>query len=373
MKKEDQKMGAAKFIEPGALVKTLKGRLQKFAGKNSNMERTMMAIYHEFEKTPILKQCALPSVMKCALQGTALGLEFGRQCHMIPFKVKGAMTAVFVPNYQGLEDVAYRSRMIDSINAGVAYENDTFEYMQGTENYIRHKINIDGDRGEMKCVWACANIKGSAVPVMTVLTKDDILKIKNNSPAVKNNKESAWTGPFEWKMWRKSGIKDLCKLIPSSPDLQSLINFDNAAEAGQHQVFTQAVETEVDGDIFSEPAHVSQTSAIKDDIKKKRGSKPPSAGLSEPTPEEIEDAKTRRAEMRELLAKTEEINTVNEAAPPAYARLYCAYDVHGDLVDACLEESDLPALPNLVWQDLDEAALSKLNRASAKFAKKISQ
>jgi hypothetical protein len=59
--------------------------------------------------------------------------------------------------------------------------------------------------------------------------------------------------------------------------------------------------------------------------------------------------------------------------PPAYARLYAAYDNHAKLIDQLLMELDLPTLPSMIWQDLDEEQLVSLGRASARFAKKISE
>lgn len=59
--------------------------------------------------------------------------------------------------------------------------------------------------------------------------------------------------------------------------------------------------------------------------------------------------------------------------PAVYVRMRNAYETNARLVDRCMEDVGLPSITELEWQSLDEVGLNKLNRAAAKFSKKLTE
>ena len=79
-----------------------------------------------------------------------LGLEPNTplgQAYLIPYTVKGVPTVQFQIGYKGLIDLAYRSGEIESIQAHVVYENDSFDFNYGLEPKLMHKPCV-GERGK---------------------------------------------------------------------------------------------------------------------------------------------------------------------------------------------------------------------------------
>lgn len=228
-------------VNETSLVKNLMRPIESLKPTHMTKERLARAMIQEFNRTPKLRQCTQQSLAMCFLQGTQLGLEFGVHCHAIPF----GSDATLITNYQGLTELAYRSDKVESINAGVIYKHDDFDYMQGTENYLRHKIPLDRDRGELIGAWATGKIKGSNTPVITVLTKADILSVKSRSKAAAKS-DSPWNTKDEWKMWRKTAIKDLCKLLPKSSELQRALELDDQADYKGKQEYDEVLIKEAE-------------------------------------------------------------------------------------------------------------------------------
>jgi len=183
-------------------------------------------------KTPKLLQCSQTSILGALMESATLGLEpDGKHAAIIPFKEH----ATLVPMVKGLVKLAHNNPKVLSIDAGVVRKKDEFRYRKGTESRIEHLPSWPTkEAGEMIAVYAIAELAGGGKQFV-VLDRDQVMAIKAKSPGA-SKKDSPWNDPtFEPAMWEKTAIKQLCKRIPSSAELNRALTLDDEADLGRVQ------------------------------------------------------------------------------------------------------------------------------------------
>jgi recombination protein RecT len=183
--------------------------------------------------SPKLGQCFMTkpgkaSIAKALITASQRGLECdGRQGHLVPFNCKqpdgtSAMTAQFLPGYQGLIDLAYNHPNVGAIWAEAVFEKDEFAYRKGLDRELSHVPYAgEDDPGPLVATYAVCEMR-SGSKVFVVLFPRDIKKIIAFSASAAGE-DSIWKKHPE-SMWKKSAIRALCKYIPQSNELRDLLN-----------------------------------------------------------------------------------------------------------------------------------------------------
>lgn len=173
------------------------------------------------------RRSLLGACMKAAQDGL---LPDGREAALVIFKGK----AQYMPMVAGLLKKARQSGQISSISAHVVYERDEFDYQLGDEERIHHKPVITGERGKPIAVYAIARTTdgGAYREVMSVA---QVEKVRSSSRASKP--DSPWNTWWD-EMARKTVIRRLAKYMPSSTDLDQVLQRDNEADGGPVQAVT---------------------------------------------------------------------------------------------------------------------------------------
>jgi len=183
--------------------------------------------YAKFQSTALLainKNPNLLSANKNSLYGSFVAcagdglLPDGRQATITMF----GSNAQYMPMVSGIIEKLRRSGELLTLSANVVYENDVYEYELGDNERITHKPLTSGDRGKPLAVYAIAKLKGGAVQ-REVMTVDEVEQVRNVSKA-KNS------GP--WKDWwsemaKKTCIRRLCKMLPSSVEMSEFWDRDD--------------------------------------------------------------------------------------------------------------------------------------------------
>ena len=208
------------------IVDWLKPALKSALPRHLTPDRMARVILTEFRRNPQLLNCSRESLAGAILTAAQVGLEPGvvGQCWLIPY----GKEATFVPGYQGLIELAYRSGQLDYITAEVVREKDFFEYSLGTELYIKHKP-AEGERGELKYVYAVARLKNAQTPIFKVLTRKEVEKVKKSSKSG-HSSFSPWQ-TWEEEMWKKTALKRLLKLLPKSVEMLQVLEAEIQAES----------------------------------------------------------------------------------------------------------------------------------------------
>lgn len=184
-------------------------------------------------RNPLLLQCDAGTVLHSVMNAAQLGLDCGGvlgAAYLVPFKNNKTnpprMECQLIVGYRGLIDLARRSGQIETIEANVVYQNDTFEFELGLEPKLRHVPKLDGDRGKVVLVYAIARLRdgGRQTEVMSV---QEIERIRAKSRAANGG---PWVSDWN-EMARKTVIKRIIKYLPMSVDEQDAISRVDAIES----------------------------------------------------------------------------------------------------------------------------------------------
>lgn len=189
-----------------------KANLRDVLPKHLTPERVCKVALVAYNKTPKLRECTMESLFLSIMQASELGLEPGGalgHAYMVPFK----SDCTLIVGYRGLIELARRSGEIESIEAHVVHERDTFTLRFGLNAALDHEPCLSGDPGEMRFVYAVAKLKGGCVQ-FEVMTRDQVDKIRARSRSGNNG---PWVTDYE-EMARKTVVRRLIKYLPLSAE-----------------------------------------------------------------------------------------------------------------------------------------------------------
>lgn len=198
----------------------------------------MRACVTAFQNSEDLQECVVDTVISACTKAACDGLLLdGREAALVSFnKNVGTFQkpiwqkhAQYMPMVTGIMKKARNSGQIASLSAAVVYAKDQFDYELGFEKTLSHKPFLDGDPGEIRCAYAVAVLKDGTREI-EVMRMDEIMQVARSSKSGWDDKKKELKGV--WKSWfsemaRKTVLKRLCKYLPSSSDLDDLIQYDN--------------------------------------------------------------------------------------------------------------------------------------------------
>lgn len=157
------------------------------------------------------------------------------QCCLLPYKNGDVSNLQFQPEYKGIIEIAYRTGIVKSINSSTVYENDAFDFDEGSNPFVKHKKTL-GERGQLIGVYVVINLQDSQI--IQVMAKKEIDSVMNKTKQVitakkyNNGKDekSIWFNYYD-EQAKKTVIKRALKLAPKSEQLNQLIQLDNSLEA----------------------------------------------------------------------------------------------------------------------------------------------
>ena len=197
--------------------------LPKHCDGERYFKSAMLAIY----RSPLLLRCTHASLFTAIVNAAELKLDFTpakRQAYLVPYfnNKKQCYEAQFMPGYGGLIDLALRTGKVDNIEAHIVYEKDAFFIRYGTNPELSHTPFIDGDPGKVRGAYAIAFLPGGR-------TQSDYMRI-DELDAIRKRSKAADSGPWVTdtnEMRRKTPVRRLFKYLPSSPELDKAIEYDN--------------------------------------------------------------------------------------------------------------------------------------------------
>lgn len=237
-------------------------RIKQAVPKHLSPDRMLAVFVQSVQKTPKLRECNMMSLLGAFLSVASVGLEPNtalQHAHLIPFDKKGKNPQTgkwevirtdvnIIFGYQGLLELAFRSGLLRSVHADVAWEKDEFDFWYGSGANLRHKP-LGGTRREGELpVWAYmhANLKGDA-EAFEVMPMSDVLAIRDSTQAYSSalyardeaNKkgykipasytEAPWVKHFV-PMAKKTVFRAGSKWLPKSIELASAIALDELQE-----------------------------------------------------------------------------------------------------------------------------------------------
>lgn len=207
------------------LLESRRDQLAAVMPKHVSVDELLRAALVAAVRNPKLFECTKESVLLALTTAASLGLTvspFGNRGHLVPY----GNVATFIPGYQGLMDLAYRSGRVDLITSDVVHENDKFSIEKGSNPQILHTPCLTGDRGRVVAYYGLAFLKGQNRPIFEYMTDAEVEEIRKRSRA---GNAGPWVTD-RIAMGRKTVLRRLCKYLPFSPDLQKALDLDAEAE-----------------------------------------------------------------------------------------------------------------------------------------------
>lgn len=199
--------------------------------------RIIRSVLIACERTTRLLECTPMSVIQGATSFAVIGLEadgFTGQAFLIPFKDKGTLKAQPVVGYKGFSTIGARVGM--TITGDVIREGDEIDYAKGTGGFVRHKPPLTGTKDRrILGAWAVAEAEGRPA-IVEILPLDDILAVRDKSPAFRNGGDTPWKDPLIGfpAMAAKTARRRLARSLPLSV-YQLAARMDEAHdEQGRH-------------------------------------------------------------------------------------------------------------------------------------------
>ncbi|MFD8509629.1 recombinase RecT [Streptomyces antimycoticus] len=203
------------------------------------------------DRLPALEGCSPASILDAVLACASFGfVPDGREAVL----TRDGSLAVFIPTYRGFVKAMHNSGVVTSVRVEFVYPGDEFTYepTRPAPDDFRHVPNLDlpkAKRGEPKFAYAFAWLRGGDRSQPVILSREDAEEIRDKysrayQRAVETGREDSFWHTDFWAMARKSAIRRLVKVVPTSAELRALEAVDDAAEAGRPQI-DQAPDPEV--------------------------------------------------------------------------------------------------------------------------------
>jgi len=231
-----QRMDAAK---KWLLGPEMQQNIARALPRHISAERVAQLFFVEARKTPRLLECTGESLLGAVMEVSKLGLELGTLGHawILPFKVKGKLTATVIIGYKGMLALAWRSDKISNVYGHVVRDGDFFEYTFGSDPVIRHTPADFPDRGRPTHAYAgCTTVTGGQI--LEVMAIEECEKVRSRS---RSGSKGPWVDDYD-AMCVKTAMRRALKLAPCSTELARAITVDEAQDARGDQHLEASLE-----------------------------------------------------------------------------------------------------------------------------------
>lgn len=204
-----------------------------YSGNSDEAKRFKSSAIEYIRRNPKLLTCEVTSLLMAFVQIAQFKFmpsAVSGEAYIIPYNIKGVMTANFQLGYQGIKELLYRSPRILAVDSNIIYENDFFEHTEGLNPTLIHKPVFGKPKGKAIGVYTVAQLKGGA-RTFNVMDEAQVMAIKALSKA-KDAYDSPWNGskdPEHW-MWRKTCLIQHAKMLPKTAELIKAIEADYEGE-----------------------------------------------------------------------------------------------------------------------------------------------
>jgi recombination protein RecT len=192
---------------------------------------------------PSLRHCSPASLLQALLTCARFGvLPDGRQAVI----TCEAGRAVFIPMYQGYVELMYRSGRVGSVHVGLIHAGDEWSVEPSAPAPLDFTFKpaltkSRAERGPEILAYAFAWLAGGGRSQVVTLTREDAEAIRDEysqayQRAEESGKHDSFWHRFFAEMWRKSALRRLFAVVPTSAELHALVRADDAGDAGRVQV-----------------------------------------------------------------------------------------------------------------------------------------
>lgn len=224
-----------KFSNDVSLASYLNDRylvqIKNFFSDEKKALKFLSSVRADIQKNPKLLECDAESLVNSYLTMAQFGFLpsiISGESYVLPYNIKGSMTAQFQMGYQGFVTLLYQAGM-SKITSEIVRKNDKFSYINGE---MRHEVDLtlsNKERGE--AIGAYVKVLFRGEESVRYMNAKDIL-----AHGQKFSKSYNLTGQYspwnpandpELNMWRKTVLKQMQKFLPKNEIINKAIELDN--------------------------------------------------------------------------------------------------------------------------------------------------
>lgn len=228
-------------LEIPALAKliSMKPYLEKILPNKMGADRMIMSAMSELKNNKDLNMCDPKSICGGILRIAQMGLEVGSTLGKV-WLIPRDGEATLMLGYRGMLDLIRRSPDVFSIKSACVYENDLFEFEDGSTPHVKH-VRKWTDRGELLGVFAIVIMKNGYFQ-FEMMSVPEVDAIREKSPG---RYSPAWSKYYP-EMAKKTVIRRLFKTAPSSIEITMALELDEKSEYGDQNLKSALKEFGID-------------------------------------------------------------------------------------------------------------------------------
>ena len=245
------------------LIERSKPKLAEVATRYLSEDRLCALGLSMWKKDRRIRECSPESFLFALYKACQYGLDpsgVGNQGHIVAYRGQ----AEFVRGWGGVITMAARRGI--TIDTFAVYESDEFEVARhvnatGYHLGLHHVEKRDGDLGNVRAAYAVASCKDWERPMIEVVWRHDIEKIRKGSASPSSPAWKAWYS----EMARKTAVNRLAKRLPLFVDVKELDSANKARKVSipisnianedtfyQGKVGDPTIDAPIDGEVIEE-------------------------------------------------------------------------------------------------------------------------
>ena len=223
------------------LLELYKGSIANSLPSMVTPERFIRSVLSACYKDSRLLDCTAHSFMGSVLTIAQLGLMpdgVTGEAHLIPvinYEKNGLVECTYMIGYKGLCTLAYRSMMVQSIQAKPVYEGDVFEYQFGLNEKLNHiPMGLTTDPSKITHFYSIVRMVNGGIS-FDVMTAEAVNKVRDESDNYSHsaNKENEiWHRAYA-DMGCKTVLRRNMKYAPFSAEISKALALDFLADVGK--------------------------------------------------------------------------------------------------------------------------------------------
>lgn len=222
------------FAEP-----EFKAKIITALPKVINSDAFITNAYNIYLSNKKLQECTIGSFLNSLMDAAKVGLMPNSPlgtCFILPYRVKGVMTAQFQMGYPGHTTLAYNTKMYENIYGHAIYEGDEWDYSYGYNKHLNHIPNIKGHGNAKPIFWYGVYRLLNGGGDFVIWSYDRMMEHRNEySKSYISAKKGGYTKDATWEtdeefMGIKTMVIQVLKLGPKSTEMVYALSTEPGAE-----------------------------------------------------------------------------------------------------------------------------------------------
>lgn len=216
-----------------------KSKLSAVLPEIVNPKAFLTNAYNVYVSDKKLQECTVFSYLNSLMDAAKVGLMPNTPlglCFIIPYRVKGVMTAQFQMGYPGHIALSYRTKEYEGIYGHAVYPEDEFDYCYGFNKHCDHIPCPDGHGDSKPIFWyGVYRLKNGGGDFVVWPRKRMLAHRDEHSKAYKSAKNYGKAGEATWEtdeefMGIKTMVIQVLKLAPKSTEMVFALSTEPGGE-----------------------------------------------------------------------------------------------------------------------------------------------